>query len=450
MSSLAKVLIRLGTSLIPVQRIRKRIRRRLLDHERDAWLAKVIPVVRGRYAEHARRCREKLIRGERLRVCFLVCDVSMFSAEPVYQKMLRDSRFEPFIAVAPRISRGEDFLRETQAKTLEVLSARYGKIVQLYDPDTKNRLSLTGCADIVFTSIVYGDQTFHEYTSEPLSEQALVTCITYSYNGLLRANVDWAIFKPEIALMWRYFVPNPQTLALWTKTNPLLSWNARVSGYAKMDRLATIPVRTNRQKTVIIAPHHSLPKGAGENGGMTLSTFLQYADLFRRLPREYPEIHFVFRPHPLLFPRLATEAWWGAQATSDYRAALEAEPNVEFQQGGDYFETFANSDGLIHDCGSFLAEYFYTGRPQCYLLADAQTEEREFLPFGRELLNLTYKAYDEQAIRAFLENVVLGGEDPKKPSRDARAASDICCFYPRAADRVIVEVVESLQRAHES
>ncbi len=248
--------------------------------------------------------------------------------------------------------------------------------------------------------------------------------------------------------MWRYFVSNPQTLALWTRTNPLLAWNARLSGYAKMDRLATVPVHEGRGKTIVIAPHHSLPR-PGENDGLTLSTFLQYADLFRRLPRDYPEVHFVFRPHPLLFPRLATDAWWGREATAAYRAALEAEPNVEFQQGGDYFETFANSDALIHDCGSFLAEYFYTGRPQCYLLADTRTEEREFLPFGRKLLDLTYKAYDERAIRSFIDDVVLGGQDPGKPARDARAASDICCFYPKAADRVISEVIESIQGTHE-
>jgi len=435
--------IRLGTALIPVKRVRKRVRRRLMDWDRDRHLAREVPLVRSRYEAHMRRCREKLARGERLRVCFLVCDASMFSAEPVYQRMRADDRFDPFIAVAPRISRGDDFLRETQAKTVEVLSRRYGEVLRLYDPDTKEKVVLAGRADVIFTSIIYGDQTFSDYTVESLSGHSLIACITYGYSGLFNANVSRTIFLPEISLMWRYFVSNPQTLALWTERNPLLKGNARLSGYAKMDRLASVPTHEGRPRTVIISPHHSLPR-AGADEGLTLSTFLTHADLFLRLPKDYPDVRFVFRPHPLLFPRLATDAWWGPERTAAYKAAMTALANVEFQQGGDYFETFANSDALIHDCGSFLAEYFYTGKPQCYLLADGRTEAREFLPFGRSVLDLTYKAFSEADIRAFLDRVVIGGEDPKKAERDAFAASNICCFHPHAADRVVAEVMASI------
>lgn len=437
-------LIRLLTAFIPAKAARVRVRRRLLDRVRDAHTARLVPVVRARYAAHARRCREKFARGERLRVAFLVCDAAMFSAEPVFQAMEGDARFEPFIAVVPRVSRGEAFLRATLEKTLGTLAPRYpGKVEALYDPETRVRRPLAGRADVVFTSIVYGDQTFPDYTAETLSEGALLCCITYGYSGLFASNVARTIFLPEIALMWRYFVSNPRTLALWTEKNPLLKETARLSGYAKMDRLASVPRRADRPKTVILAPHHSLSK-PGEHVGLTLSTFLAHADLFLQLPKDYPSVRFVFRPHPLLFPRLATGAWWGPQKTAAWRAAMEALPNVEFQQGGDYFETFANSDALIHDCGSFLAEYFYTGRPQCYLLADAETEAREFLPFGRQALNLTYKAFTEADVRAFLDEVVLGGRDSKKAARDAFAASDVCCFYPHASDRVVAEVVASI------
>ncbi|MCQ2393775.1 MAG: hypothetical protein MJ249_05735 [Kiritimatiellae bacterium] len=440
-----QLLIRLGTSLIPVRTLRRRVRRHLADRIRAAWLARMVPLVRARYREQERCCREKLARGESLRVCFLVCDVAMFSAEPVFQAMLKDARFDPFIAVAPRVSRGEAFLRETQNTTLKVLSARYGSRVEpLYNPDTKQKVGLEGRADVIFTSIVYSDQTFPDYTAETLSGFALLACVTYGYSGLFMANVRRTIFLPEISLMWRYFVSNPQTLALWAERNPLLKDILRLSGYVKMDRLALMPKREGRSKTVVIAPHHSLPK-AGVNDGLSISTFLTYADLFLRLPVEYPDLKFVFRPHPLLFPRLATREWWGAKKTADYRAAMEALANVEFQQGGDYFATFANSDALIHDCGSFLAEYYYTGRPQCYLLADHETESREFLPFGRMLLDHTYKAYSEADIRAFLDQVVKAGNDPMKQARDVLSASEICCGYPHAAECAVNEIVKSIR-----
>ena len=76
-------LIRLMTALIPVKRVRVRVRRRLLDRARDARSARLVPIVRARYAVHEQTCRDTLARGGRLRVAFLVCDASMFSAEPV-------------------------------------------------------------------------------------------------------------------------------------------------------------------------------------------------------------------------------------------------------------------------------------------------------------------------------------------------------------------------------
>ncbi|MGN0851996.1 MAG: hypothetical protein ACI4Q3_01310, partial [Kiritimatiellia bacterium] len=120
-TSVRVLLIRLGTALIPAKALRKRVRRWLLDREQAAWIRKAVPEVRARYRRHLAALREKLVRGEKLRVCFIVCDASMFSAESVFQAMCKDARFEPFIAVVPRVSRGSEFLRETFDKTLSTL-----------------------------------------------------------------------------------------------------------------------------------------------------------------------------------------------------------------------------------------------------------------------------------------------------------------------------------------
>ena len=121
-------------------------------------------------------------------------------------------------------------------------------------------------------------------------------------------------------------------------------------------------------------------------------------------------------------------------------------PNVEFQQGGDYFETFADSDALIHDCGSFLAEYFYTGKPQCYLLADDATVDRQFLPFGRRLLEHVERAYARGDVEAFIRRVVLSGDDPRKAARDAFAAREVCVNYPHATDAVLAEALKGIEK----
>lgn len=432
--------IRLLTALIPVKRVRRCLRDRWMSAARARRLARALPSVRARYAAHEAACREKLARGERLRVAFLVCDASMFSAEPVYEAMCGDPRFEPFIAVVPRVSRGEEFLRETLKTTVNALSARYPGVCSLYDPDRGAAQSLEGRAEIVFTSIVYDDQTLKQYTARPLSQFALVACIPYGYGGHLSADLRRMVFLPQMVLFWRLFVTSPGTLEMWKSANPLLAYNLAVGGYPKMDRLVEVAVRKDRPTTIIVCPHHTLARG---DGRLALSNFLRYADFFLRLPREFPHVRFVFRPHPLLFPRLATSEWWGEERTRAYHDEMAALPNVEFQQGGDYLDTFVNSDAMVHDCGSFLAEYFYTGHPQCYILSDESVLGREFTSFGKELHRHVTHAFSEDDIRDFVRKVEARSALCTEEDR-AFAKENVCMFHPHAAVRVVEEIARVL------
>ncbi len=434
-------IIRLVTALIPVKRVRRRLRDRWMAAARERRLERTLPVVRARYAAHEAECRAKLARGERLRVAFLVCDASMFSAEPVFVQMKDDPRFDCFIAVAPRVTRGDAFLRDTLKKTFDTFDKRYPKQVRsLYDPDSGKAMPLE--ADVLFSTVLYEDQTLPDYTVERLSRRALVAILYYGYGGLFFTNEKKTPFLPNVVFAWRYFVSNEATRTMSVARNPALAGNVCVAGYCKMDRLASLPQRRRERRRVILCPHHTIDK---ETDGLALSTFLIHADLFLKLPELFPEIDFVFRPHPLLFPRLATAKWWGAEKTEAYRAKMESFPNVEFQQGGDYFETFADSDALIHDCGSFLAEYFYTGRPQCYLLADDKTVEQQFLPFSRTLLEHVERAYTDDDVVAFIRRVVVEGNDPGKAERDAFAEREVCVNHPHASDAVLAAVMDGIE-----
>lgn len=440
MNSFMQSLIRLGTALIPVKSARKRIRRRLMDADRDARLKRTLPVVQARSASHVDVCRAKLARGEKLSVAFLVCDASMFSGESVFLQMKNDPRFTCSICVAPRVTRGEDFLRETLAKTVRGLAAKYGDAVRsLYDPETRTAEKLD--ADLVFSTILYEDQTLPDYTTEHLSMRSLVSILYYGYGGLFRSNEKKTPFLPNIVFSWRYFVSNESTRQMSLARNPLLADCIQTVGYTKMDRLAGLSRRTSSRKKIILSPHHTIDKVAD---GLALSTFLIHADLYLKLPEMFPEIDFVFRPHPLLFVRLATSKWWGEEKTAAYRAKLTSFPNVEFQQGGDYFATFADSDALIHDCGSFLAEYFYTGKPQCYLLESPKTIDEQFLPFSRKLLDYAHKAFSGEEIVSFIRTVVLEGKDDEEAARDEFAAREVCVNHPHATDAVIAAVLQKL------
>ncbi len=439
---LFKILIRAATVLIPKKLTRKRVRSALLLAVQKKEIQKKLRAVRRWQKKIKDSCKRKISSGGRLKVAFLVCDASTFSAEPVFNKMLKDPLYECFIAVVPRLTRGDNFKNETLEKTYSELSQKYGNAVSLfYDAKNDKATSLLGKADIVFTSIIYEDQTCDDFTVETMSEYSLVALISYGYSGLFKANAEKTIFLPNIIYSWKFFISNPQIRNLWISRNALLSENAIVSGYAKMDRLHEFKISKseNDRKKIILSPHHTLTK---ETDGLILSNFLRFADFFLSLPERYPQIDFVFRPHPLLFPRLANDTWWGTEKTAQYKKKIESYPNVEFQQGGDYLETFAKSSAIIHDCGSFLAEYFYTGMPQCYLMNEKT--ENQFLPFGKKLLNYVYKAETEMQILNFIDRIVLGDDDQMQAERTRFALESICINYPNATDKIVETISKAL------
>ena len=436
-------LIRLATALIPSKKLRRRLRRSLLDAARDARTASLAPAVRSRYAAHAAVCRGKLARGEKIKVAFLICDASMFSGESVYLKMKDDPRFDCSILVAPRTSRGEKFLRQTQEKTLATLAGRYGGAVRaIYDPETGREESID--ADIVFDTILYEDQSLESCTVENLSRRSLVAVIYYGYGGLFRSNEKKTPRLPNVSLAWKFFVSNDETAGMFKKANPLLDGVVEAAGYCKMDRLADEIRRAapRNRKRIIIAPHHTIDPAA--DGALALSTFLSNAGTLLELPALFPEVDFVFRPHPLLFPRLATPSKWGEAKAAGYLSAMSAFPNVEIETGGDYFATFASSDALLHDCGSFLAEYFYTGRPQCFMLASDATIETQFLPFARELLDHARRAYDRNGIIAFVRDVAAGDLDAQSAERAEFARRRVCVNHPDASGKVVESVLGAI------
>ena len=56
------------------------------------------------------KIRDKVKRGKKIRVCFFVMYDGSFSYKPLYEEMLEDKIFDPFIVIIPDISRGEDHL----------------------------------------------------------------------------------------------------------------------------------------------------------------------------------------------------------------------------------------------------------------------------------------------------------------------------------------------------
>jgi hypothetical protein len=250
----------------------------------------------------------------------------------------------------------------------------------------------------------------------------------------------FAMGLTNFAFQWKVFLESDAALASYRSVSPVAGCNGVVAGDLKLDPLASFPRNPGPRRRVLLCPHHSV--GGGANDVLALSNFLRYADFFAELPARFPELDFLFRPHPFLFPVLERPKFWGPEKCAAWRERFLAHPNAAWSSGGDPVADFAASDAIVQDCASFLAEWMFTGRPCCYLLK-SEADLSKFLPVGRECLARCTVAYDEAAIAAFLRDVVLGGRDALAEEREAFRRG-LGVNFPHAAEAALRSIRDGL------
>lgn len=159
----------------------------------------------------------------------------------------------------------------------------------------------------------------------------------------------------------------------------------------------------------------------------------------------WPEIDFVFRPHPLLFFNLTSNRLWTQKQVDQYIATIQSFPNASYDNSGDYFELFANSDAMIHDCSSFIGEYLFTEKPCCYMLKSPAQIEDVFLPMGVNCMKHYYKAYSKEDIIYFIDDVVVRGNDPLKAGREEFSRKELKFNYPHSSQMVLDMIKNTLE-----
>ena len=391
------------------------------------------------YQQHINLLKIKHRSGKKIRVCFSVAIEATFPLRSVFEKMREDDCFDPFIAVIPYTAMGKEYQIEQYEKTKAFLLKKYPAetIVETYDEKRNDWIDISALCDFYCPPNPYDIATVPVYRISHFASKG-IPVFFQMYGFTISKWHTTLVTKPEYNLFWRIYGESSfakKELA----PNFLNGENCRIAGCVKMDALALTAKKERSRKRVVIAPHHTIKSGALE-----LGTFLRYADLFQKLPDLYPDMDFVFRPHQLLAGYLRRTDVWGNEKTDAYIRQMKSHANVEYQDGGDYFDTFVNSDALIHDCGSFMAEYLFSGHPACYLVKDAATNDKNFNEFGKECLARHYQAADESDIIRFIDDVVVGGRDPMKEERSAFVEKELKINYPNVAEYIINDIKREL------
>jgi len=357
-----------------------------------------------------------VFKKERIKVVFFVINLGMWKNDKLFSMFLESDRFDPYIVSFPQ--RRDD--PETFRKTQEELRGHFGRkgfpYIDGYDFSRNEYFDLTAFApDILFYVQPYGVGG-EEFSVDRFMGHSLFAYIPYGvplndvpklYNQLYK-NICWRMFYPTEYSKCR------EKERLYTKRD-----NITVCGFPFADYLADASSCRDWKtpdtgfKRIIWAPHHSVLK----SDVLGYSTFLEIADGMLELAEEYSsKVQFVFKPHPLLKEKLCRTEVWGRGKTEEYFAKWAAMPNTSLTDG-EYYDLFMTSDALIHDCCSFMTEYLYTGKPLMFLTHDKERIAGSVNDFGKECLKRHYFGNGIKEIKAFIDTVVIGGDDKMKGDR---------------------------------
>ncbi len=379
------------------------------------------------------KIQQKREQKKKIKIAFFVVLSSTFASEPLYKLMLEDDSFDPMIVIIPDITRGEENMFKNLNDSFITLSAKYKKVLNSYSPSQKDFVDVASKFDMVCTANPYDALTHPYYRIANLAKLPLLSF--YIPYGPYVSNMYKHTLKGlEMLCLWRIFFEQKHTVEDYREVSAIQGNNAVLCGSLKLDGLADVPVVERKRKKIILAPHHTVQKF--EEFPLSISTFLDYYNFFLELPKIFEEIDFILRPHPLLFVTLVNKNIWTKEEVDNYIKTAESMENMSYQDGGDYFDTFINSDALIHDCGSFIIEYMFTNHPPCYIMNGEYTR-KSLNRFSQKCLDNHYQAHNKEEIIDFIKNVVVEGNDPMQARRELLFIKELKYFYPHTAQKVL-------------
>lgn len=388
--------------------------------------------------------RAKAAKGWRIRAVFMVATDAMFPARPLFDALRRNPRFDARIAVVPDMrGMGTDDPESGMELCQSVLSKAYPQEAFLpirRDPEGEWPDVLSDfSADIVCHPSPYELSDFHYNPRWCVGRPFLPVYVNYGYPCTTFANPVFGL--ANYAYQWRVFLECEEALALYRSVSITSGANGEIAGSIKMDTLPRqAAVDNGGRRRILLAPHHSVKGGA--NDLLALSNFTRLSDFLADLPGMFPEMDFLFRPHPFLFTVLERPSIWGKAKCEAWRGRFLSHPNARWSSGGDPVDDFAQADAIIQDCASFLADWMFTGKPCCYVLHGLEDIGRKFNAIGKMCLEGCEIAIDSAAIKRFVENI-RDGVDAKRDIR-TRIRSRLAVNWPHAAEAAMAAIERTL------
>lgn len=356
----------------------------------------------------------RLRHKDQINVVFVAMSLSMWRYQDLYEAICKNPRFKAVIVVMPN----ERFVAEQQKKDtdelIRYLSARKSNFI-VVNHSSSNNVIKDQKPDILFYPQPYLENFEREFDHYNFRFRLL--CY-YPY-AFWMSKGRWSYDQPLHNYAWKLFYStelhrkDAQVYALNRGRNVEVVGYPNADDFMRGNHHDIWKPQGKAKKRIIWAPHFTITSGY-----VTQSNFLWMADfMLDAVDRYSDKIQFVFKPHPRLFTELCKHEEWGEERTREYYKAWQSKENTQMESG-EFIDLFMTSDAMIHDSGSFCVEYHYSGNPTMYIAKNFEEQVAEKGEFGQLAMRKHYVGKNKEDIIHFIEDVVLGGDDPMKEERE--------------------------------
>lgn len=364
-----------------------------------------------RLVENKNKLVEKRIKanvkaGNNLRVGFFVSDRTKWNFQRLWEILSNDDKFEPRIVLFPQyknISGSSEsqfynqehvFFKNIDSQLISMFETEVGVIRDIGD--------IKGKFDIIFYQHPWGMKGLPKL----MLGDALGAYMHYGYIVTDNPAVHYHI--PGFhSYLWRYLCQNKIHQRKYIKNHPDEASKAIIVGYPKLDSANLVDRNKIKDNfNIIYAPHHSV----GKDNKFRLATFDWSSIPMKNLALKYNDNSWVYKPHSNLKFALDNTGLLTPEDYDEYVRFWRSLRNGVVEEGGNYLDIFANSELMITDCGSFLAEYLYFDKPLIRLISRNQPVRLNDI--GERINNVYYSASTADELYRLYEMIVVKKEDP--------------------------------------
>ena len=353
----------------------------------------------------------KIRKKNKIKVVFLVIHHSVWKVDSIFKYMQSDPLFEPIILICPYIIYNEEIMNKDlnaaydffKRKNYPVISS-LKNIEKPYDWLKLKELQ----PDLVFFTNPH-KLTLSEYYVDAYMNY--LTCYVPYHHEVGAYSGNESQYNQSIHnAFWKIFVPHQCSKDTYKNYCAAKDRNVVVTGYPACEDLYlkhTVNVwkpQTVSKLKIIWAPHHTI-----DNENLPYSNFIEYAEEFIGLVNNTKDVvQWAFKPHPVLKSNLYLHSKWGKKRTDLYYQFWDENSNTQLEEG-EYAALFQQSDAMIHDSGSFLAEYIYLKKPVLYSVKTNNYKDF-YNDFGLSALSCIKVAKKWGDILKFVNSLIAGKE----------------------------------------